>query len=270
MPSRTEKAHTFRSLHERDGAFIIPNPWDLGSARILESMGFEALATTSAGLAFSMGMLDNTVSRDDVLAHCRAITDAVDVPVNADLGNCFGDEPETVAETFRLAAETGVAGASVEDMAADGSIYEFGLAVERVQAACAVARGLDTPLLVTARCENFLAGRKDLADTIARLQAYREAGADVLYAPGLMSADEIRTAVQEAGAPVNVLAAGRSFTLTLSELEELGVKRISTGGALARSALTALVSAAKEMQEQGTFTYPHNALSASEISELLS
>src|SRR5436305_11002294 len=202
MKTQAEQAAAFRALHEREGAFIIPNPWDAGTARILEKMGFEALATTSAGMAFSRGMRDNTVSREDVMAHCRALVSAVDSPVSADLGNCFGDDPSSVAETFRLAVQTGLAGASVEDMKDDYSIYDHGLARDRVQAAAEVAHAQAVPFTLTARAENFLAGRRDLDDTIARLRSYQEAGADVLYAPGLTTADEVRAVVTSVDRPV--------------------------------------------------------------------
>jgi 2-methylisocitrate lyase-like PEP mutase family enzyme len=259
----------FRALHERDGAFIIPNPSDVGGAKMLASIGFQAIATTSAGMAFAMGMRDNTVARDDVLAHCRALAAAVEIPVNADLGNCFGDDAETVAETFRLVVQTGVAGASVEDMKDDGTIYERGLAVERVRAACDAVRVSGVPVMVTARTENFLAGRRDLDDTIARLQAFAEAGADVLYAPGITTRDEIAAVVKSVGRPVNVLAGMPGMALTFDDLQSLGVKRISVGSMLARAAIGAFVRAAREMREQGTFTFAEAALPTRDINALL-
>jgi 2-methylisocitrate lyase-like PEP mutase family enzyme len=220
-------------------------------------------------MAFAAGMRDNTVARADVLAHCRALVNAVDVPVNADLGNCFGDDPDTVAETFRLAVETGVAGASVEDMKVDGSIYERALAVERVRAGCDAVRASGVPVMVTARTENFLAGRRDLDDTIARLQAFAEAGADVLYAPGITTHDEIAAVVTSVGRPVNVLAGMPGMTLTFDDLQSLGVKRISVGSMLARTAIGAFVRAAREMRERGTFTFTVDALPTREINALL-
>ncbi len=268
MTTQSEKAHTFRALHERDGAFIIPNPWDVGTAKVLARMGFEALATTSAGMAFAAGKRDNAVGRDDVLAHCRALIGAVDVPVSADLGDCFGAEPATVAETFTLAMATGLAGASVEDMATDHSIYDRALAAERVRAACEVAHAAPFPFTVTARAENFLVGRRDLDDTIARLQAYQEAGADVLYAPGLTTREEIEAVVKSVDRPVYVIAGLKGMTLTFSELQELGVKRISVGSTLARAAITAFVRASQEMLERGTFTYGDDALPFREINAL--
>lgn len=268
MKTQAELAQTFAALHRRDGAFIIPNPWDAGTARMLVSLSYEALATTSAGLAFALGVPDNTVSRDDVLAHCRALAAAVEVPVSADLGNCFGDAPADVAEAFRLAISTGLAGASVEDMKDDGSIYELALAAERVRAAADVAHGLPFPFTLTARAENYLAGRRDLADTIARLQAFEEAGADVLYAPGLTSREEIAAVVAAVHRPVNVIAGIGGFALTFGELQSLGVKRISIGSTLARAAITTFVDAAREMRDEGTFTYAADALSTAAITTL--
>jgi 2-methylisocitrate lyase-like PEP mutase family enzyme len=269
LPSQAELATAFRALHARGRAFVMPNPWDIGSARLLISMGFEALATTSAGFAFSMGSADNTVSRDDVLAHCAALTAAVQVPVSADLGNCFGDDPGSVAETFRRAVATGLAGASVEDMKSDGSIYDRGLAAERVRAAVEVARSLPFPFTVTARAENFLVGRPDLADTIARLQAYQEAGADVLYAPGLATAEEISAVVSSVDRPVNVIMGIGGSKLSLAELDRLGVARVSTGSALARAAISALVAAAREIREQGTFAFGDTLMPSREIERSL-
>src|SRR5688572_7245188 len=193
METQERKGSAFRRLHERVSAFIIPNPWDVGTARLLAHLGYEALATTSAGYAFSVGQRDNTISRDEMMAHVRAIASATDLPVSADLENGFGDQPETVAETIRLAAATGLVGGSIEDSTnhAGEPIYEYELAVERIRAAVEAARSLDFPFTLTARAENYLVGRSDLKDTIKRLQAYQEAGADVLYAPGLVSRDDI-------------------------------------------------------------------------------
>ena len=207
MPSQAEKANRFRALHERPGTFIIPNPWDVGSARLLEHAGFEALATTSAGVAFNLGRPDGHVTRDEKLAHCRAVCEATDLPVNADLEKCFADDPAGVAETIRLAAATGLAGGSVEDSTGDPAnpIFAFDLAVERVRAAVAAARAQSFPFMLTARAENLLHGRRDMADTIKRLQAFEAAGADVLYAPGLSTLDEVRAVVSAVKKPVNVL-----------------------------------------------------------------
>ena len=266
--TQAELGQTFAALHQRDGAFIIPNPWDVGTAPMLVGLGFQALATTSAGLAFTQGVPDNRVSPHHVLAHCRALTAGVDVPVSADLGNCFGDDPSVVAETMRLAIGTGLAGASVEDMKDDGSIYDIGLATERVRAAADVAHAAPFPFTLTARAENYLAGRRDLADTIARLQAFEAAGADVLYAPGITSREEIAAVVAAVHRPVNVIAGIGGFTLTFGELQTLGVKRISIGSTLARAAITAFAQAAKEMRDQGTFTYASGALSTDAITAL--
>jgi 2-methylisocitrate lyase-like PEP mutase family enzyme len=270
MRDQAEKAAAFRALHDRDGAFIIPNPWDAGTARLLAHLGFEALATTSAGYAFSIGQRDNSVGRDRMLEHVSAIVAATDLPVSADLENGFGDDPETVAETFRLAAATGLAGASVEDFTSrpDDPIYEHGLAVERVRAASDVARSLPFPFTVTGRAENYLVGRPDIKDTIRRLQAYQEAGADVLYAPGLTSRDDIAAVVGSVDRPVNVVMGLQGAQLGLAELAEIGVKRISVGSALSRAALGAFLRAAREMREHGTFTFAAEAVSYREISAM--
>jgi 2-methylisocitrate lyase-like PEP mutase family enzyme len=255
MRTQAELGAAFRMLHERDGAFIIPNPWDVGTARTLANMGFEALATTSAGMAYAAGKLDHEVGRDEVLAHCRLLAASVDVPVNADLGNCFGDDPETVAQTMRLAADTGIAGASVEDMAGDRTIYDIDLAVRRVRAAAEAVRALPIPFVLTARAENYLVGKPDLDDTIARLRAYEEAGADVLYAPGLRTREEIGAVVQAVSKPVNVISGIPGFALSVAELSDLGVRRISLGSALTSYAATALFDAAREMLDEGTFSF---------------
>ena len=287
-----EKALKFRALHKlpakvgapiepaAPGAFIIPNPWDAGSARILAGLGFEALATTSAGFAFTLGRRDGMVTRDEALAHCRVIAEATDLPVAADLENCFGDDPRTVAETIRLAAATGIVGASVEDASGDDSrpIYDHGLAVERVAAAAEAVRSLPFPFTLTARAENFLHGRHDLDDTLLRLRAYAEAGAEVLYAPGLGSS--VVPGVAGIGAirqvcaalaprPVNVLAGIKGFTSSVDDLVAAGVRRISLGGALARVALAGLLSAAREMKDRGTFTFVDHAAPTSEVASFM-
>ncbi|HWM93914.1 MAG TPA: isocitrate lyase/phosphoenolpyruvate mutase family protein [Thermoanaerobaculia bacterium] len=268
MRTQAEKAAAFRALHEREGAFIIPNPWDVGTARILAHLGFEALATTSAGYAFSIGQRDNSVGRDRM--HVRAIVAATDLPVSADLENGFGDPPETVAETFRLAAEAGLAGASIEDSTACPAdpIYGHGLAAERVRAAVEAVRSLPFPFTVTGRAENYLVGRPDLDDTIKRLQAYQEAGADVLYAPGLRSREDIAAVVRSVDRPVNVVMGLQGAQLSLAGLSEIGVKRVSIGSALSRAALGAFLRAAREMREHGTFTFADEAVSYREISAM--
>ena len=266
--TQSDKAGAFRALHQRDGAFIIPNPWDIGSARILAQLGFEALATTSAGFAFSVGQQDNTIGRDRMLAHVADIVRATDLPVSADLENGFGDAPEAVATTLRLAAATGLAGGSIEDSTgrADNPIYAHGLAVERIRAAVEVVRALPFPFTLTARAENHLVGRPDLKDTIKRLQAYQEAGADVLYAPGLTTEQEIAAVVSSVDRPVNVLMGMAGTSHTLASLSRLGVKRVSVGGALARAALGGFLRAAREMREHGSFTFTEEAASFREIS----
>jgi 2-methylisocitrate lyase-like PEP mutase family enzyme len=270
MKTQEQKAAAFRALHERDGAFIIPNPWDAGTARLLAHLGFEALATTSAGYAFSIGQRDNSVGREEMMAHVAAIVAATDLPVSADLENGFGDRPEAVAETFRLAVAAGLAGASVEDNngRADDPLYERELAAERVRAAVEAVRGLPFPFTVTGRAENYLVGRPDLEDTIRRLQAYQEAGANVLYAPGLRSKEDIAAVVRSVDRPVNVVMGLQGARLSLAELAAIGVKRVSVGSALSRAALGAFLRAAREMREQGTFTFADEAVSFRDISAM--
>ncbi len=268
--SQSERSRRFRALHERKGAFVIPNPWDVGSARILAGLGFEALATTSAGMAFALGRRDGAVSREDVLAHCRAIAAATDLPVSADLENCFGDDPATVAETIGLAAQASIVGASVEDASGDPQrpIYDFGLAVERVAAAVEAARASPVPLTLTARAENFLRGRPDLDDTIRRLQAFEKAGADVLYAPFLPDLAAIKTVCASLSKPVNVLAGGKQ-AFSVDDLAGAGVRRISLGGLLSRVALGAFLRAAREVKEHGTFTFAQDAVPMPEITRMM-
>jgi 2-methylisocitrate lyase-like PEP mutase family enzyme len=255
MPSQAEKTDQFLALHHGAGPLLMPNPWDAGSAKILASLGFAALATTSGGYAGTLGRLDGTVTRDEAIAHAAAIVAAVDVPVSADLENCFDDNPEGVAITVRLAYNAGLAGCSIEDFSrrSDDPIYELGLARERVAAAAEVAHGGDAQLVLTARAENYLHGRPDLAGTLTRLQAYQEAGADVLYAPGLTSLDDIRRVVASVDRPVNVLALPGAPTVP--ELAEAGVARISVGSALARVALGAVVRASRELLDTGTYAF---------------
>jgi 2-methylisocitrate lyase-like PEP mutase family enzyme len=270
MRTQTEKGIAFRELHNRDHAFIIPNPWDIGTARLLAYLGFEALATTSAGYAFSLGRRDNTVGRDQMMVHVREIASAIDLPVSADLENGFGDDPETAAETIRLAGDTGLVGGSIEDSTArpEHPIYDFELAVERVRAAAEAAHSLPFPFTLTARAENYLCGRPDLADTIRRLQAYQEAGADVLFAPGLVSREDISAVVRSVDRPVNVVMGLQGVQLSLAELSEIGVKRISVGSALSRAALGAFLRAAREMREHGTFTFAEDAVSYRDVSAM--
>ena len=268
--TQADKGRRFQALHQGPGAFVIPNPWDTGSARLLAMLGFEALATTSAGYAFTLGLCDNQVGRDPMLAHVADLVAATDLPVSADLENGFADEPEAVAETIRRAAAAGLVGASIEDASGnpDDPIYRRDLAVERVRAAAEVARSLPFPFMLTARAENFLFGRKDLGDTIARLQAFQEAGANVLYAPGLTSRDEIETIVRAVDLPVNVLMGMAGVRLTVAELSALGVKRISVGSSFARAALAGFLRAAREVKERGSFTYGDDAIGFKDISDL--
>jgi 2-methylisocitrate lyase-like PEP mutase family enzyme len=267
MKTQLEKGLAFRGLHQRNGAFIIPNPWDIGSARMLAQLGFEALATTSSGYAFTMGQRDYTVGRDAVLAHISALAPATDLPLSADLENGFGDAPKTAAETIRLAAGAGAVGGSIEDATgrADHPVYEPELAAERVRAAAEIAHGLGFPFMLTARAENYLHGRCDLKETIGRLQAYQEAGADVLYAPGITSNDEIATLVRSVDRPVNVLVGLRGAPSNMADLSAIGVRRVSLGSGLARAAFGSLLSAAREMREQGTFAFAEDAPSSRDI-----
>ena len=270
MSSQAEKGRAFRALHQRESAFIIPNPWDAGTARLLAQLGFEALASTSAGFAFSVGQRDNTIGRERMIAHVRDLAAATALPVSADLENGFGDAPDIVAETIAMAAKAGVAGGSIEDATgrADSPLYELALAVDRIRAAAEAARALPFPFTLTARAENYLVGKPDLGDTIARLQAYQEAGADVLFAPGLTREADIATLVRSVDRPVNVLVGGEGSRLTVPGLSALGVKRISVGSALTRAALGAFLRAAEEMRRDGTFTFVDDAVSYREITAM--
>ena len=270
MLTQAEKGRAFRALHERDRAFIIRNPWDVGTARLLAHLGFEALATTSKGYAFSLGRLDNSLGRDETLAYARAIASATHLPVSADLENGFGDAPEAAAETIRLAAATGIVGGSIEDASGnpDHPIYEREVAAERIRAAAEAAHALSFPFILTARAENYLHGRPDLKDTIARLQSYQEAGADVLYAPGLATREDIAAVVRSVDRPVNVVMGLRGVQLSLDELSAIGVKRISVGSSLCRAALGAFLLAAREMKEHGTFSFAADAASPKEITAI--
>jgi 2-methylisocitrate lyase-like PEP mutase family enzyme len=270
--TQADKHRRFRALHERPGAFVMPNPWDAGTARILTALGFEALATTSAGFAFAIGRRDSAASltRDEVLRNARAIVEATGLPVSADLEDGFGAAPQTCAETIRLAAEIGLVGGSIEDATGDPDqpIYTFEHAVERVAAAGEQARR--HPFVLTARAENFLHGRLDLDDTLRRLQAFEAAGADVLYAPGLPSLEAIRTVCASVSRPVNVVMGLSGPAYSVAELAGAGVKRVSVGGSFARAALGALVRAAREVKERGTFTYAADAVPAAEVSAHMS
>lgn len=249
-----ERRRRFRDLHARDGLFLLPNPWDAGSARLLEAAGFEALATTSAGLAWSLGKLDGAVTRDELVAHVAALTAATTIPLNVDAERLYPDDPGGVGETVRLLAGAGAAGCSVEDYdPASARVEDVGRAAERVAAAAEAAHALPEPMVLTGRAENHIRGVDDLDDTIARLAAYRDAGADCVYAPGLRELDAIRAVVEAVGVPVNVLALPGGPSV--AELEGVGVRRVSTGGALAGAAYGALVAAAEELRTSGTSLY---------------
>ncbi|HWZ39725.1 MAG TPA: isocitrate lyase/phosphoenolpyruvate mutase family protein [Bradyrhizobium sp.] len=267
MRTQTEKAKLFRALHERPGAFIIPNPWDAGTARLLAAMGFEALATTSLGLANMLGRVG--ASRDAIIENCRTIVEATELPVNADLENGGAHEPKEAAAAVRLAAEAGAIGGSIEDATGDrqAPIYDFALAVERIHAAVEVARSLPVPFMLTARAENFLYGRIDLDETIRRLQAFEAAGADVLYAPGIHDLATIKTVVSAVKKPFNLVMGFADPTLTVEQLSAAGVKRISVGGALSRCALATFLRCAREMKEQGSFTYVREMAPVREIKQ---
>ena len=243
---------TFRALHDPSQPLLLPNPWDVGSAKLLASLGFRALATTSSGFAATLGRPDGSVTRDEAIAHAALIVDATPLPVSADLENGFADDPDGVAQTIRLAVDAGLAGCSIEDFTgrSDDPLYDAGLARERVAAAVEAAAG---EIVLTARCENYLHGRRDLADTIARIQSFQEAGADVLYAPGLQSPDEIRSLVESVDRPVNVLALPGGPTV--GELSDAGVSRVSVGGAFAWAALGAVVAAGRELLDEGTYGF---------------
>ncbi|HSY47755.1 MAG TPA: isocitrate lyase/phosphoenolpyruvate mutase family protein [Thermoanaerobaculia bacterium] len=275
MPvAQSEKGARFQALHARPGAFVIPNPWDAGTARILAAIGFEALTTTSAGLAFALGKRDGTgeVTRDETLANAKAIADATDLPVAADLENGFGHTPEAAAETIRLAGEVaGLVGGSIEDSTGDPNrpIYDFRHAVERVAAGAEAAHALPYPFVFVGRAENFLHGRPDLDDTIRRLQAFADVGADALYAPGLTKAEDIRAVCAAVSKPVNVVMGLKSGSFSVAELAAMGVRRISVGSALSRAALGAFVRGAREIREQGTFGFAQEAMSYAEANELV-
>jgi 2-methylisocitrate lyase-like PEP mutase family enzyme len=266
---RAERASRFQALHERPGAFVIPNPWDAGSAKILASLGFEALTTTSAGLAFSLGRSDGSVGRAETLENARQIVEATDLPVAADLENGYGASPNDAAETIRLAAAAGLVGGSIEDATGDPEhpIYGLSEAVERFTAAVDAARSLPFRFILVGRAENFLHGRPDLEDTIRRLQAFEKAGADVLYAPGLTTAEQIRTVCSSVSKPVNVVMGLRGGHFSVDELADMGVKRISVGSTLSRAAFGAFIRAAREMRG-GTFRFAEDAVPFAELNSL--
>jgi 2-methylisocitrate lyase-like PEP mutase family enzyme len=267
MRTQLEKAKLFHALHERPGTFIIPNPYDAGSAKLLAAAGFEALATTSLGLANMLGQ--DRVSLSEIIENARVIVEATDLPVSIDLEDCGADAPKIAAEAIRLTAEAGAVGGSIEDTSASSqrSVYDFTLAVERVQAAVEVARALPIPFMLTARAENFLYGRTDIDDTVRRLQAYEAAGADVLYAPGLYDLATIKTVVSALKKPFNLVMGFADPTLTVEQLSGAGVKRISVGGALSRIALAAFIRCAHEMKDKGSFTFVREMATIQELRE---
>ena len=267
-----DKGALFRKLHEAPGAFVIPNPWDVGTAKLLASFGFKALATTSAGFAFSHGLPDGGVAFDVMMAHCKAVVGATDLPVSADLERGKGDSPESAAETIFAAQAAGLAGCSLEDFTDDpeNPIYDFSLAVERVTAAAEAARALHNDFVFTARAENFLHGRPDLDDTIARLQAFEKAGADVLYAPHLKDLATMKQVVSSLSKPLNVVMSAADPDLTAAQMEAVGVKRISVGGALSRLALAAFMKGAREMKEKGGFGWMRETMPTGELKKVFS
>lgn len=269
MTSQRQKCERFRDLHQGDSAFIIPNPWDAGSARLLQGLGFDALATTSAGFAFTLAQGDGQPGLEQKLAHCRSLAAATDVPVNADFEDGYADTPEGVAANVTALAATGVAGCSIEDFSrAQGRLYERGEALERLAAAVSAVRALDVPFQLTARCENLLRGVDDLEDTIERLQAYQSAGADVLYAPGIRSLDDLATVTGAVERPFNVLGVFMPQA-TLADFAAAGARRVSVGGALVWAALKPLLDAGREMREQGTFGWLGNVASGAEVGRLM-
>jgi 2-methylisocitrate lyase-like PEP mutase family enzyme len=270
---RARRGEHFRELHDSGEILVLPNPWDVGTARIFANLGFQGLATTSAGLAFSLGRRDGeaAVSRDQTLEHVRTIVDATPLPVTADLENGFGESPETVAETVRLAGEIGLAGASIEDATYrhDNPILARGLAIERIQAAVEAARALPYPFTLTARSENFIRGNPDLHDTLTRLQAFEAAGADVLYAPGLPDESALRLACRSVAKPVNYVAGFGPTRFALTELKEFGVRRVTIGTSFCRAGLTAVVRAAREVLDDGTFNYVDGIHTVADFNELI-
>jgi 2-methylisocitrate lyase-like PEP mutase family enzyme len=270
--TQAERARAYRALHERPGMFLMPNPWDAGTAKLFASLGFEALATTSLGLASSLGRVDGTlsVSREELIANCRQIASATDLPLNADLENGYADDPDEAAEIFKLAAEAGVVGGSIEDATGNAAqpIYDFDLAVKRVAAAARVAHSLPFPFTFTARAENYLHGRPDFEDTVRRLRAFAEAGADVLYAPGLRDLATIRRLVAALPRPLNVVMGMIDPEITVPQLAEAGVKRVSIGGALARRAYAAVRDAAISMRDAGSFRWVREAMPGKELNAI--
>jgi 2-methylisocitrate lyase-like PEP mutase family enzyme len=269
--AQSEKAIRFRALHDGPGAFVIPNPWDMGSARLLAGLGFQALATSSAASANALGRRDGRLTRDEALAHARSIVDATDIPVSADLEKGFGDAPEIVIETIRLAAEAGLVGCSIEDSTGDPQkpLYDLSFATERIAAAAAAARALPFPFMLTARAHNLMYASPSLDDTIRRLQAFERAGADVLFAPGLPDLAAVRTVCAAVSKPVNFMVGIKGKSFTVAELAAAGVRRISLATSLYRAAMTGLLNAAREVNETGTFGFLERSLTTPELGGLL-
>jgi 2-methylisocitrate lyase-like PEP mutase family enzyme len=269
--TQNDKAARFRALHEAPGAFLIPNPWDVGSARLLAGLGFEALATSSAASAISLGTRDGGLTREQALAHSRSIVEAVDLPVSADLERGFGDDPRTVAETVRLAADTGLVGCTIEDSTGDPKkpLYDFNLAVERIAAAAEAARALPFPFMLAARAHNLLFEGGKLEDTIARLQAFEKAGANVLFAPGLPDISSVRTVCSSISKPFNFMVGIKGKSFPVSELVSAGVKRISLATSLYRAAMTGLLQAAREAKDSGQFGFLDRSLTTPELQDLM-
>src|SRR5215471_2149765 len=269
--SQNDKAARFRALHQAAGYFVIPNPWDAGSARMLAALGFQALATSSGASAGILGRRDGMVTRDEALAQARGIVEATDIPVSADLEKCFGDDPVVVAETIRLAAGVGLVGGSVEDASGnkDKPLYDLGHATERVAAAVQAARSLPFPFTLTARTENFLRGNPNLDDTIKRLQAFEKAGADVLFSPGLPDLDAVRTVCAAVSKPVNFMVGIKGKSFTVAELAAAGVKRISLATSLYRAAMSGFLEAASEVKDKGTFGFLDRSVTTPELIEVM-
>ena len=269
--TQTEKAARFLALHQREGAFLIPNPWDAGSARILAGLGFEAFATSSGAAAAACGWRDGKLSRDEALASARAIANATDLPVSGDLENGFGDSPQAAAETVRLAAGAGLVGCSIEDSTGDKQrpLFELGAAAERIAAAVQAARSLPFPFTLTARAENFVRGKPDLDDTIRRLQAYEKAGADVLFAPALPDLGAVRMVCAAVSRPLNFMVGIRGKSYTVAELVKAGVRRISFASSLYRAAMTRLIEAASEAKQSGTFNYLEKTITTADLYKFL-
>lgn len=265
--TQSEKGARFRELHQRPGTFLIPNPWDAGSAKILAGLGFEALATSSGAAAAVLGKRDGQVTRAEALAGARAIVEATALPVSADLERGFGDSPEAAAETVRLAAAVGLVGCSIEDYTGDPQrpLYDSGLATERIAAAVAAAKALGFPFTLTARAENFVRGKPDLADTLKRLQAFEQAGADVLFAPALPDLAAVRAVCTAVSKPVNFMVALRGKSFSVAQLAEAGVKRISFASSLYRAAMSGLIAAAEEVKQKGTFDYLERTIPGAEL-----